>query len=154
MTTLRDFIATRQAEIASQMAALKREERELRIALEALDGGKRRANGKSRPGRLTIKEMIVDVLHQHGEATAETIIARVKGKFGVDVPKSSMSPQLSRLKVERVVDLDLLNRTWRLANEGQPPSQNEAATDASETSAEGAGGTPGTPLLTQSRADA
>ena len=39
MTTLREFIATRQAEIASQMDALRREERELRVALEALDGG-------------------------------------------------------------------------------------------------------------------
>ena len=154
MTTLREFIATRQAELASQLAALKHEERELRIALEALDGGKPRANGKVRGERPTLNAMIVTVLRQHGQATAETVIERIKGQYFVDVPKSSMSPQLSRLKREGIVELDLLDKTWRLASEGQPSNRNEATTGASETSAEGAGGTLGTPLPTQSEPDA
>lgn len=153
MTTLREFIATRQDEIASQMAALKREERELRIALNALDGGKPRANGKARAERPTLNEMIVAVLTEFGAATSENIIGLIKDKFGADVPKSSMSPQLSRLKREGVVELDVTNKIWRLAVESQSPDRNEAASDASETSAGDAASTPGTLLLTQSRAD-
>ena len=151
MTTLREFIATRQAEIASQMAALKREERELRVALEALDGGKPRANGRTRGKRPTLNEMIVTVLRQQGPATAEAIIGRIRERYSIHVPKSSMSPQLSRLKREDVVELDIINKIWRLAGAGRElPNQNEASVGASEAGAGSALNASGTPLQTQS----
>ena len=125
------------------MAALRREERELRIALEALDGKKPRANGKARPARATLSEMIVSVLQQYGGATAENIIGLVQEKYGVEVPKSSMSPQLSKMKREGVVDLDPKDKIWRLATDGESSGRNEATTGASEVNAgsvEGASG--------------
>lgn len=144
MTTLREFIATRQAEIASQMAALRREDRELRIALEALDGGKPRANGKARGNRPTLSEMAITVLNEYGGTRTESIIGLVKDKYGVDVPKSSMSPQLSKLKREGVVTLDVIDKIWRLVGENESSHRNEAATDASETGAGSARSASGT----------
>ena len=150
MTTLREFIAARQSEIADQMSALRKEARELSIALDALDGGKPRANGSAQSDRPTIKEMAVDVLRQYGGARLDSIIGMVKEKHGVDVPRSSMSPQLSRLKNEGVVEFDTVDKLWWLTGNGQLPNENEATTDASEANAGSVDGASGVLPLTQS----
>lgn len=128
MTTLREFIASRQSDIADQMAALKRESRELKIALAALGGDNPKPNVSAGSRRPTIKQMIVAVLGEFGGATSESIIGLVKENHDVDVPRSSMSPQLSRLKNDGVVEFD--GQLWRLASESQPPDGNGADADA------------------------
>ena len=116
-TPLREFIATRRAEIAKKMSMLMRERRELRIALAALDD--QNANSRSESGGLTIKTMIVEALRAGGPASAEQLIRRIRRDRGVDIRRSSLSPQLSRLKAEGMVDLDSTNRAWRIAGESR-----------------------------------
>ena len=122
MTTLREFIATRQAEISAQMAALRKEDREMKTALAALDGEKPKANRRAAPQRTTYREMTLAVLGRYGGARVESIIGLVKEDFGVDVPKSSMSPLLSKLKAEGAVTLDQDDKIWRLVR--KPPNEN------------------------------
>lgn len=124
MTTLRDFIANRRTEIRREIASLKAEMRELDVAESAIVGkplevppASRDANGTSSAEgthSLTLKKMSVDVLTGRPEgAEANRIVDLIKDRFGVEVPRSSLSPQLSRLGAEGV----LIRRgyNWKLA---------------------------------------
>lgn len=133
MSTLREFIANRRSEIKSEMDKLKAEIRELDLAEQALEpkrhttiifGG---GAGKSWK-RPTIIGMVKDVLLKFPDgADAQAIINAVKEKFGVDVPRSSMSPQLSRLKADGVLEME--NNIWRLADsKGQKAEGSDAQT--------------------------
>ncbi len=115
--TLRDFIAQREAEVRAQIAKMQSELRELQSAKRAIDGA---AGGKDAPppsgGRATTKDKIRDVLAEHTDGgTADDITKWVKSSFGTEVPRTSMSPQLSRLKSEGVVALDNSTNVWQLA---------------------------------------
>jgi hypothetical protein len=148
-TTIREFIRQREAQVRKQISALEAELRELAAAREAIDGGKvadvQPTNAQA--GKRTIKGMIRSVLTDHPEGgVAEHIIEWVQATYGVEVPRSSMSPQLSRLKAEGVLYLDSVTKVWRLAKyardaaqrDGLPFSENEATTGASEANAEDA----------------
>ncbi|MGB6228655.1 MAG: hypothetical protein WBF53_00830 [Litorimonas sp.] len=141
MVTLREFISNRQAEIQSQMSALRSEQSELKVALAALEGDAAQGGARRQPNlsnRLTIKDMIVDVLGKRRDGgTSDDIIEWVKEVHGAEVPRSSMSPQLSRLKSEGAITLDNSNKIWRLASqEDHSPSENSSATEPEEAKAE------------------
>lgn len=54
--------------------------------------------------KLTIKDMTKKVLASRtGGMTATQIIEQIKAEYGVDLPRTSLSPQLSRLKQEGVL---------------------------------------------------
>lgn len=155
MVTLREFIASRQAEIAEQMVALRRESRELKTALAALGADQPKPNGSAGQRPLTIKQMATSVLRGHGPGSTDSVIEWVKETHGVDVPRSSMTPQLSRLKREGKIELDPVTRFWRLAlSRSLPPSGNGVATEAPEASASSDVTAAGALPLTQSTADA
>lgn len=140
MQTLREFITTRQTEIRTQIAALRAEDQELRIALAAIDTDASpsapRSSNRGRVSRQTIKDKIVEVLRAHPEGgTAEAIIEWVQQTHGTEIPRNSLSPQLSRLKQDGAVIRDDESKKWRLIETEQSPEGNappEGGADAGE----------------------
>lgn len=105
-TTLRDFIAKREGEIKDQLKALKAELRELQVAKGALEGQAPPPPVAS--GGPTIKEMAKFVLSTGGAAegmTSHEILAAIKAEFDREIDRTSLSPQLSRLKADGEVAL-------------------------------------------------
>ncbi len=66
---------------------------------------------------LTIKDLIIKALAEHYKekgASASELVSFLGGAYGREVEKSSLSPQLSRLKEEgRVIQID--NSKWMIA---------------------------------------
>jgi hypothetical protein len=118
MASLREFIAGRRDEIKKQIAALKGELRDLDLAEAAIKTGTItvHAPAVSTPGKPTIKEMVLEVLSGRGGLGVEAseIIALISNRFGEEVPRSSLSPQLSRLKEDGLLDLE--GRIWKIAS--------------------------------------
>jgi sugar-specific transcriptional regulator TrmB len=111
-TTLRDFIAHREGEIRDQLKALKAELKELQIAKSALDG-QEPAPSASKAGGQTIKDMARFVLGSEfakGGLTSHEILAAIKTEFDRDIDRTSLSPQLSRLKTDG--EIALLGEQW------------------------------------------
>jgi len=76
--------------------------------------------------KLTMKQLVRKALGEHfaNGATAIELLDFFRNAWGRnDVIRTSLSPQLSRLKREGVITLD--GMTWRLAPEGDLLSQNE-----------------------------
>lgn len=115
--TFADFVVRRKAEIQEQIKALRAELNQLGEAEKLLSlpmSAVRQRVRVTKAGAPTLKEMALEVLrHEPNGADANSILQGVKERFGVDVPRSSMSPQLSRLGQEGRVLLDGL--VWRLA---------------------------------------
>ena len=142
-STLREFLSSRRSGIKAEIAALRRELQEIDAAERAISGagpnGTTPASTPSGSGGTSIKDKILAVLQERPEgAEAATIIDLIQQKFGETIVKSSLSPQLSRLKSEGRVISD--HKIWRLSasaiqNEGlgffkenEPPApQGEAA---------------------------
>lgn len=110
----------RRVEIEAQIKTLKGELAEIRIAEAALAGGdtsRAPVSSQQGPGAIrkgTIKHWVLLALAESGEPlTTEKVIEAVNIIGGPDVPRNSMTPQLSRLKAEGLIELD--GRLWRLA---------------------------------------
>lgn len=106
-TTLRDFIANREGEIRDQLKALKAELRELQVAKAALNGQEATPLAAQSSGP-TIKDMARAVLSpdkaRDGMTSAE-ILTAIKAAFDREIDRTSLSPQLSRLKTDGEVGL-------------------------------------------------
>lgn len=120
METLREFITRRlkeldelEAPLRQQLSAITDEREELRRAvLAAGPPPMRPANptnqqpGEARRSRRTIpektiKDAVIEVLRAKGAGmTALEILAAINLKFGTEYPRTSLSPQLSRLKAD------------------------------------------------------
>ncbi|WP_157222498.1 hypothetical protein [Novosphingobium sp. AP12] len=110
-TTLRDFIAQRETEIRDQQKALKAELRELQIAKAALGGQASPPSSAPSGATATIKEMARQVLSgQTSGLNSSGILDAIKKEFGRDIERTSLSPQLSRLKEEG--ELILNGEVW------------------------------------------
>jgi hypothetical protein len=99
-TTLRDFIAQRESEIRDQVKALRAELRELQVAKAALDG-QEGTPPAPKSGGMTIKDMALAVLNSKTAEpglTSHEILAGIKAEFDREIDRTSLSPQLSRLK--------------------------------------------------------
>lgn len=71
----------------------------------------------------TIKEAVVDILNEAGQGlTALQILPLVNRRLGVEYPRTSLSPQLSRLKAD-----GLLTREGVLWSLAKAPQTNEAS---------------------------
>lgn len=136
MSKLRNYIETRREEILRQIDELKAELQEIKLAETAIKLGVVNS-APTKPysdNRSTIKQMVAEVLQgRPNGADAADIVTLIKQEFGEDVARSSLSPQLSRLKEEGKVILE--GRIWRL-------SEFEKGSDVgtSEPSAENGGG--------------
>lgn len=135
--SLLNFIAVRRAEIRKDLGALTRELAELDTAENAITKGK---SGRGKPltrhilspeatptqeqdsdKTPTIQTMAVAVLTNRPKgANAVEIVGLIQERFGADVPRTSLSPQLSRLKKDG--KLTMRAKTWRLvANKDEAP---------------------------------
>lgn len=107
MTALRQFLSRREVEIGQQIKLLEAELAEIKAARSALKGlpdGSREASGAPNP---TIKDMIRTVLSgsPSGMAAIE-ILKEIESRFGVWIERTSLSPQLSRLRNSNEVALE------------------------------------------------
>lgn len=116
---LKDYLAVRRSDIETQIKALKAELAEIRVAEAALDAAPdvtattpRPAQGAVRSG--TIKEWVLKALagSLNGYET-DQVMSAVKMIGGPDVPRNSMTPQLSRLKSEGLIVQE--GRYWKAA---------------------------------------
>lgn len=81
-----------------------------------------------RASEKTIKEAVVEILQWEDDGMpAVDILAKLHERFGFDYPRTSLSPQLSRLKAEGMLVREGMN--WRLADTSA--ETNEAADDPS-----------------------
>lgn len=127
---IRDMLAARKAEIKALQAQLKQELQDILAAEAAMSPiGEKEPVIKLRKGRgskFTLKDMVVSVLSDHKSgADALKILDLIKSKFGIDVKRESLSPQLSRLKNDDKL-LELRGSDWFLL-----PHKNEAPRGAS-----------------------
>jgi hypothetical protein len=123
MSSLREFIANRKAEIENQMKPLRKELAEIGVVERALEGeGPEEASPPKTAGRVSgktnLKEMALEVLRSApngmaGEAIGEAIAAR----YGVDVAGESLSSLLSRLGSEQILTND--GFAWNIAASGE-----------------------------------
>jgi len=111
--SVRDFLTSREAVLKEKKAAISAELAEIRILKSTLGDSGKPAASRSKSSEPTIKEMILDVLSDREDgATSDEIIALVMKKYDKVVPRSSMSPQLSRLKGDDQVARE--NERWML----------------------------------------
>jgi hypothetical protein len=71
-------------------------------------------------GTLTIKQLIIRALFDHFKEGADANQLRefIRDAWGRDIERSSLSPQLSRLKDQRWIEL-LENSAWKLTESGR-----------------------------------
>lgn len=92
-------MAQREAEIRDQMKALKAELREIHVAKSALVAQDDTGAASASTAAPTIKDMARELLAEAPDgATSGQILVAIKAKYGRDVDRTSLSPQLSRLK--------------------------------------------------------
>ena len=137
--SLKEFIVRRRAEldaaeqpVREQLDDIAREREELRRAALAAgietvsDAGSSRTISRS-PRRLpekTIKDAVIEALDETGRGmTALGLLARINNKYGVDYPRTSLSPQLTRLKNDGKIERR--GNVWYLL--GQAPQKAETA---------------------------
>lgn len=114
-------LAQRESEIREELREIK----QLRAAIKAVGDPlykDKNSNSSSREkSGPTFKQMIVAVLKKKGEgAQAIEILDLIKEEFGKEIKRSSLSPQLSRLKSEGIILLD--DTIWHLPNQRIVPN--------------------------------
>jgi hypothetical protein len=94
---------------------------------------------KTRAIGLTLKEMILLTLRtRHRGADALTILDEINARWNIGLERTSLSPQLSRLKSEG--KLHLIGKVWSLAQQDEAPDA-----ETSGASKVGVAGSPGSP---------
>ncbi|WEK45613.1 MAG: hypothetical protein P0Y56_11290 [Candidatus Andeanibacterium colombiense] len=81
---------------------------------------------------LTFQQLVVKALSEHltNGATANELLDFFRREWGKEIMRTSLSPQLSRLKADDVIELR--GKVWHLVrNENEPPQDNPK--DGSET---------------------
>lgn len=110
------YLEEREDEILQASKALEEELHALRKARMAIGVSARNRPTASNDEKLTIKEMIRNVLSQNPSGgTYDQIINWISETHNVEIARTSLSPQLSRLKADNEVMLDERNGTWRHA---------------------------------------
>lgn len=101
---LKETLSTKQAELAAWNAELE----QIYSALRAVEDAETRS-------QLTIMQAVIEVLKDHPEGmTALEILAGINTRyFGGRIARTSLSPQLSRLK-DRDGKIDLKGNKWFL----------------------------------------
>jgi hypothetical protein len=115
---LREYLGQRRADIQAQIKSLRAELAEVDAAAAAVFGNEaeprqRRERGSAGTGRKTLKEMAVEALQKNTDGLeAAAILQWIKERYGLDVARESMSPQLSRLGQEGEIVRN--GYVWRL----------------------------------------
>ena len=118
----KDYIAARRQELRQQIQLLDDELRLLDRMESALPGQPAVYNGpefdlaptKRRQFEKSIKEMVLEVLRANDMApmSALDILDAIKTRFGADIERTSLSPQLSRLKNDGLIAAR--NNAWAI----------------------------------------
>jgi hypothetical protein len=132
MSKLRDLLLDRRSEISGKVAplvsdiarlkeALSKKQNELaawNAELEQIHSALRAVEETELKSQLTIKQAVIEVLKDHSEGmTALEILAEINTRyFGGSIIRSSLSPQLSRLKNDDG-KIDLKGNKWFLLPE-------------------------------------
>jgi hypothetical protein len=129
MSTARDLLLNRRSEITGKVAPLiadiarlketlavrQRELAAWNAELDQIQSALRAIEETEAKSRLTIKQAVLEVLKDHPEGmTALEILAQINTRyFGGDIPRTSLSPQLSRLK-DNDQKIELTGNKWFL----------------------------------------
>lgn len=146
MMTLLEFMAQRRSEIAETRAQLEEQLKEATSALHdldreiaALDAAERRYAAGVEPeetqsrstrqrARKTIKTMVVEILNAEPTGLTSADLAEfIHDFFDVDIERSSLSPQLSRLKDDGAITHDETTGKWHIKKESAPLEQTKEA---------------------------
>lgn len=111
----RDFIDAELAKIDATLEIWSQGSLTVKALVKPKLPAKQAKRTRSESG-LTIKEMVINILgcHPLGLEALE-IIDKIKDQFDKDVMRTSLSPQLSRLKADGILQRD--NFTWTLVKE-------------------------------------
>jgi hypothetical protein len=109
-TSLRTFITDRRVQLLLEIEALRSELADLDKAEAAL-GASTAPSSDVTPK--TFKGMAIDILRRHSAAglTASQILSAIQQRFDLKIERSSLSPQLSRLKREGILVQE--GKYWR-----------------------------------------
>jgi hypothetical protein len=130
---LKSALAARLAEVNETIARLEADALKLRRAIDALgsESHLEPTQGKPSPpanrqrlpkNNLTIKQMVVDVLqNRSGYGHSNDILGWINEDYDINLIRTSLSPQLSRLRKAGVLEYDQTNRTWRLGDNASSP---------------------------------
>jgi hypothetical protein len=148
--TLADFIERRRTELSraeeklrEELAAILEERAQLdKAALAAglhkkpvADYQEQDVAIKRRPRKasaITIKEAVLQVLSEAGHGmTAADLLPRINRLLGIEYPRSSLSPQLSRLKTEGALVLE--GAIWLRPDQAKQKPVDENTLDGSST---------------------
>jgi hypothetical protein len=128
--TLIEFVRRRRREIDAEEERLKLELEKLHAERSALNYAERmhmrtaeketyldkKFNTTAFIRRGTIKEKVINILKEHKNGlVALEILAKINNEREIPLERTSLSPQLSRLRQEGILDLD--GTIWRLADE-------------------------------------
>jgi len=118
---IREYLAQRRTDIQAQIKLLRAELSEVDVAEKALaavsgETPVRRDRGTAGSGaRKTLKEMATEILQDHPDGLeANSILAEIERRYFVTVQRESLSPQLSRLGQEGVLNRE--GWLWKLSN--------------------------------------
>lgn len=121
--TTEEFAKARIKVILKEIKALRGELALLRGIKKGTAAAKNRAQDapKRKRSGLTFQDMIVEVLREqpNNGADAQEILKLILDKFNKQIERSSISPQLSRLKDKGVLSLD--DNVWSLTDEHKGP---------------------------------
>jgi hypothetical protein len=153
MATVREFLRQQRSAIAAEIEPLEQKLHELKAELDDVNRAERALDPSQSPwdelvddavptrGVLregTIKDFVVRVLSERPRGlVAVDILSAINRRFGTDYPRTSLSPQLSRLKQEGVLDREGL--VWRIAKE-KGPTAGPVEPDSSSGAGAGAQG--------------
>lgn len=142
MTSLREFLSVRRAELEKTLAALDEQRSPLLAELFEIEAAEKalapdglpntdaaeeadkpanptaKRSREIRPG--SIKDKVMAVLRNRPMgADANEILELIANQFGEAIERTSLSPQLSRLKKEEWLVLD--GNVWRVADKNEAP---------------------------------
>lgn len=126
------------AVLSAEMALIELDIEKLSAAAEMLKNSSATARAHARPrglrnyqpnkSNMTIKDMVLEILPKHPDGlTALEILAHIEQDFGQSIMRTSLSPQLSRLKSSGKIKRD--NFTWTIY---KPPTEVEGSKDLGE----------------------
>ena len=128
-TPIRALVNKRKKEIFNQIKELRNELREIKAVEQTLlnqGASDSQSDSRRKGAAITFQDMIVTVLENIPQgADANQILELIDKEFGKKIKRSSVSPQLSRLKANGV--LTLKDNIWSLINQTQKNAAPEGA---------------------------
>lgn len=128
LTNMQRLLRNQLGRLTNEIESVKLQLRDVDTAIAAIDGNFKSSNvapartKNENVERKTIKDMVLEILAVMPDgAEATELLSFIDERFEVTLPRTSLSPQLSRLKKERLVSLE--GKVWKLNEEGSDESE-------------------------------